>query len=84
VFLLLLVNDAFGTAHRPHASMVGVKLPERAAGFLMKKELDYFAKVRLLGHVRESLSDSKQGHVRESLSDSKHTTHTHTHTHTYR
>jgi 3-phosphoglycerate kinase len=40
------VNDAFGTAHRAHASMVGVKLPERVAGFLLKKELDYFAKVR--------------------------------------
>uniref|UniRef100_A0A6I8SWB2 Phosphoglycerate kinase n=1 Tax=Xenopus tropicalis TaxID=8364 RepID=A0A6I8SWB2_XENTR len=26
------------------SSMVGVKLPQRAAGFLMKKELDYFAK----------------------------------------
>jgi phosphoglycerate kinase len=25
--------------------MVGVKLPQRAAGFLVKKELDYFAKV---------------------------------------
>ncbi|KAA1469587.1 phosphoglycerate kinase [Dentipellis sp. KUC8613] len=38
------VNDAFGTAHRAHSSMVGVKLPQRAAGFLMKKELDFFAK----------------------------------------
>ncbi|KAI0736532.1 phosphoglycerate kinase [Fomitopsis betulina] len=38
------VNDAFGTAHRAHSSMVGVKLQQRAAGFLMKKELDYFAK----------------------------------------
>ncbi|XP_030065262.1 phosphoglycerate kinase [Microcaecilia unicolor] len=38
------VNDAFGTAHRAHSSMVGVHLPQRAAGFLMKKELDYFAK----------------------------------------
>jgi phosphoglycerate kinase len=38
------VNDAFGTAHRAHSSMVGVKLPQRAAGFLMKKELDYFSK----------------------------------------
>ena len=37
------VNDAFGTAHRAHASMVGVQLPIRAAGFLLKKELDYFA-----------------------------------------
>ena len=26
------VNDAFGTAHRAHSSMVGVQLPQRAAG----------------------------------------------------
>jgi len=38
------INDAFGTAHRAHSSMVGVKLPQRASGFLMKKELEYFAK----------------------------------------
>jgi len=38
------VNDAFGTAHRAHSSMVGVDLPQRASGFLMKKELEYFAK----------------------------------------
>lgn len=37
------INDAFGTAHRAHSSMVGVDLPVRAAGFLMKKELEYFA-----------------------------------------
>ena len=37
-------DDAFGTAHRAHSSMVGVELPQRASGFLMKKELDYFAK----------------------------------------
>ncbi|TPX37028.1 phosphoglycerate kinase [Synchytrium microbalum] len=41
----IYVNDAFGTAHRAHSSMVGVELPIRAAGFLMKKELDYFSKV---------------------------------------
>ncbi|VDM31328.1 unnamed protein product [Hydatigera taeniaeformis] len=38
------VNDAFGTAHRAHASMVGCKLPQRAAGLLLDKELEYFAK----------------------------------------
>lgn len=38
------VNDAFGTAHRAHSSMVGVNLPQRAAGFLVKKELEFFAK----------------------------------------
>lgn len=36
------VNDAFGTAHRGHSSMVGVTLPQRAAGFLMQKELQAF------------------------------------------
>ena len=41
----IYVNDAFGTAHRAHSSMVGVDVKTRAAGFLMKKELDYFAKV---------------------------------------
>jgi len=38
------INDAFGTAHRAHASMVGVALPQRASGFLMQKELEYFGK----------------------------------------
>jgi phosphoglycerate kinase len=37
------INDAFGTAHRAHSSMVGVDLPQKAAGFLVKKELDYFS-----------------------------------------
>jgi len=38
------VNDAFGTAHRAHSSMVGCQLAQRASGFLLKKELTYFAK----------------------------------------
>ncbi|EGD72269.1 testis-specific phosphoglycerate kinase 2 [Salpingoeca rosetta] len=38
------INDAFGTAHRAHSSMVGVDLPIKAAGFLLKRELEYFAK----------------------------------------
>jgi len=38
----LFVNDAFGTAHRAHASTVGVAeyFDIRAAGFVMEKELD--------------------------------------------
>jgi phosphoglycerate kinase len=36
------VNDAFGTAHRAHSSMVGVKLPQKVAGFLMEAELKAF------------------------------------------
>jgi phosphoglycerate kinase len=39
------VNDAFGTAHRAHSSMVGVALKDKAAGFLMEAELNAFAKV---------------------------------------
>ncbi len=41
----VFVNDAFGTAHRAHSSMVGVALPQKAAGFLMEAELKAFAKV---------------------------------------
>jgi phosphoglycerate kinase len=39
----IYVNDAFGTAHRAHASTHGITqhLPQAAAGYLMKKELDY-------------------------------------------
>lgn len=39
------VNDAFGTAHRAHSSVVGVDLPDKVAGFLMQKELDAFGAV---------------------------------------
>lgn len=38
----ILVNDAFGTAHRAHASNVGVAAHMPAvAGFLMEKEIDF-------------------------------------------
>jgi phosphoglycerate kinase len=39
------VNDAFGTAHRAHSSMVGVDLPQKAAGFLMQAEIEAFTAV---------------------------------------
>ena len=41
------VNDAFGTAHRAHASTVGVTkfVKKSAAGLLMEKELEYLGKV---------------------------------------
>jgi len=39
------VNDAFGTAHRAHSSMLGEGYEQRAAGFLVDKELKAFAKV---------------------------------------
>ena len=40
----IYVNDAFGTSHRAHSSIVGVNLPIRVAGLLMQKELDFFGK----------------------------------------
>lgn len=42
----LYVNDAFGTAHRAHASTVGMiaYVSKAAAGLLMEKELQYLGK----------------------------------------
>jgi len=43
----IYINDAFGTAHRAHASNVGVvkHFQEKAIGFLMEKEYQYFHQV---------------------------------------
>jgi len=43
----IYINDAFGTAHRAHASTVGVTkfIKTCAAGYLMEKELDYLSRV---------------------------------------
>jgi phosphoglycerate kinase len=45
------VNDAFGTAHRAHASTTGMvkHVAEKGAGFVMAKEIDFLS--RLLGEV---------------------------------
>lgn len=59
------VNDAFGTAHRAHASTEGVTkyFDQAAAGYLMQKEIEYLSKalenpakpfVALLGGVKVS------------------------------
>jgi len=43
----LYVNDAFGSAHRAHASVEGIThlVPKAAAGLLMEKELEYLGRV---------------------------------------
>ena len=43
----IYINDAFGTAHRAHASTVGMvsHLPLAAAGLLMDRELEWLTKV---------------------------------------
>lgn len=42
----IFVNDAFGTSHRAHSSTVGITqyLNTKVAGFLLKREIDAFAK----------------------------------------
>ncbi len=42
----VMVQDAFGNCHRTHASMVGMNgmVSQSAAGFLLKREIDYFEK----------------------------------------
>ncbi|HAR35503.1 MAG TPA: phosphoglycerate kinase [Acidobacteria bacterium] len=43
----VFVNDAFGSCHRAHASVVGIAsfITEKAAGYLLKKEVDYLSKI---------------------------------------
>ena len=45
-FADVYVNDAFGTAHRAHASTFGITryVKQAVAGFLMKKEIEYLQK----------------------------------------
>lgn len=50
------VNDAFGASHRAHASVVGMVrfVPEKAAGFLMEKEVTY---------LRRAIEDPERPYV---------------------
>jgi len=43
----VFVNDAFGAAHRPHASTAGITkyVAQAAAGLLMQKEVEYLGRV---------------------------------------
>ena len=52
------MNDAFGSAHRAHASTAGITkfVKKSAAGLLMEKELEYLGKA--LQHPSSRLSPS--------------------------
>src|SRR5918994_1871671 len=69
----LYVNDAFGAAHRAHATTVGVakRLPA-AAGLLMEEEIDYLDKVledperpfvAILGGAKRLMEEATVRHV---------------------
>ncbi|RID56476.1 hypothetical protein BRARA_G03672 [Brassica rapa] len=55
------VNDAFGTAHRAHASTEGVAkyLKPSVAGFLMQKELDYLVGADKLDLAKSLMEKAK-------------------------
>ncbi len=54
------VNDAFGTAHRAHASTAGMArfVKEKAAGFLIQKEVEYLGKA--LGEPRAAVRGDRR------------------------
>ena len=62
------VNDAFGTAHRAHASTAGVPaiLRQAAAGFLMEKELRFATQARN-GAPRQAQSPQLSVHVADGV-----------------
>ena len=37
----IYINDAYGTIHRDHSSIIGIECEYRVTGFLMKKEIEY-------------------------------------------
>ena len=52
----MYVNDAFGAAHRAHSSITGIKLPVKAAGLLMRAELN--VSVAATGRGGERIGDA--------------------------
>src|SRR5580658_7167748 len=64
------VNDAFGSAHRAHASTVGITkfVQKSAAGLLMEKELKYLGKTLVeadkIGLARELLDEAKKRNLK--------------------
>ncbi|PSN34698.1 Phosphoglycerate kinase [Blattella germanica] len=63
------VNDAFGTAHRAHSSMMGEGFDVRAAGFLLKKELQPFLAILGGAKIGNSLYDAEGAKIVQQLMD---------------
>lgn len=47
----VFVNDAFGAAHRPHASISHISIPIRVCGLLLQSELESFGKLLTLKKI---------------------------------
>ncbi len=67
------VNDAFGTAHRAHASTAGVTrfIAERAAGFLMMRELEALARGNRKSRASLGRDSGRRKSLRQDWRDSQ-------------
>ena len=54
------MNDAFGTAHRAHSSMMGEGFDVKACGMLVAKELEAFGQVRHMLRRRRMLGRGRK------------------------
>ena len=78
------VDDAFGAAHRAHATTVGVPEGPAAAGLLMEEEIDYLDKVledraSLRRHPRRGEGLGQARRHREPARDGGHIAHRRSH-----
>jgi phosphoglycerate kinase len=53
----IFVNDAFGTSHRAHSSIVGTSHSVKASGLLLEKEIKVF---RIMNSISDLLLKSQQ------------------------
>ena len=69
----LYVNDAFGAAHRAHASVEAIThhVPKAAAGLLMEKELEYLGRVLDVARSPAGRDSRRREGVRQARGDSE-------------
>ncbi|CCH45362.1 Phosphoglycerate kinase [Wickerhamomyces ciferrii] len=61
------INDAFGTCHREHSSIVGINIKERASGLLLSKEIEYFEKTLKSEPARPFLAIVGGGKINDKI-----------------